>query len=71
MSFLARIVDERFLVHRLKSTSYAGMGVAAGALVMFLYRLYVQQRWDLELLAVGAAFVVIKMSLMAWYVLTD
>jgi hypothetical protein len=71
VSFLTRIVDERFLMHRLKSTSYAGMGVAAGSLLLFLYRLYVQQRWDLELLAVGAAFVAIKMSFMAWYVLTD
>ena len=71
MSLLSRLVDERFLMHRLKSTSTAGIAVASGAIVVFLYRDLAHHVLDWELLAVGAGFVAIKMSLMAWYVLTD
>ena len=71
MSLFSRFVDERFLMHRLKSTSTAGIAVAAGAILVFLYRDLAQHVWDWELLAVGGAFVAIKMSLMTWYVLTD
>ncbi len=67
MNILARFVDERFLVHRQKSTSTAGILTAAGALLLFEYRYWVDRvpRWDL--LAIGVLFVVIKLSLMVWY----
>ncbi len=71
MSLLSKVVDERFLEHRRRSTSYAGMTVAAGSLLTFAYRYYAQQRWSWELLAVGLGFVAIKMTLMAFYYLTD
>ena len=59
--------DERFLMHRLRSTSIAG--VTAGVLATFLwfYR-YVfdhQFRWDLFVIPVTMA--VIKQGLMIWY----
>jgi hypothetical protein len=71
VSFLNRVVDERFLVHRRRSTSIAGMCTAALALCLFLYRHYANDVWSMDLLVVGAGFVVIKLALMTWYSFTD
>jgi hypothetical protein len=71
VSILSRFVDERFLMHRLRSTSTAGIAVAVISILVFMYRLYVEHVYSWDLFAVGAAFAVIKMSLMAWYVFTD
>jgi len=71
VSILARIFDERFLAHRRRSTSTAGMATAAGALVLFEYRYVVSHVANWDLLAVGAAFVVVKISLMVWYAIHD
>ncbi|HEX8153584.1 MAG TPA: hypothetical protein VF698_10680 [Thermoanaerobaculia bacterium] len=65
------LIDERFLEHRRRSTSTAGITVAALALLVFMWRLYVHHVWSWDLLAVGATFVVIKMTLMLWYRLRD
>ena len=67
MSFLSRFVDERFLAHRRQSTSTAGMAAAAAALLLFEYRYLVDGVANWDLFAIGALFVVIKLSLMAWY----
>ena len=71
MSILARIFDERFLAHRRRSTSTAGMVSAAGALLLFEYRYYVSHVANWDLLAFGAAFVAVKMSLMVWYAIHE
>ena len=71
MNLLQRFVDERFLTHRLRSSSTAGIATAALALVVFEYRLLMQDIWSWDLLAVGATFVVIKVALMLWYTATD
>jgi hypothetical protein len=71
MRLLGRVVDERFFEFRRRSTSIAGMVAAALALCLFEYRLLVNHRWDLDLLAVGVAFVAVKLGLMAWYYLTQ
>lgn len=67
---LARILDERFFEYRRRSTSIAGIVAAETALVLFIYQYYVHHvvRWDL--FAVGAAFLAVKLALMAWYYLT-
>ena len=70
MSILDRI-DERFLEHRKRSTSVAGMIGAALAILLFTYRHYFQHQWNWDLLAVGVTFVGIKLALMTWYYLTD
>lgn len=64
-------VDERFLAHRRRSTSNAGIASAVLALLLFLWYDLVRHdlRWDL--LAVGLAFVVVKLVLLAWYRFTD
>ncbi len=41
MSFLNRLVDERFLEHRRRSTSYAGIIGGVLAILLFAYRFYV------------------------------
>jgi hypothetical protein len=71
VSILKRVADERFLTHRRRSTSIAGMFAAALALSLFLYRHYTSGVWNMDLLAVGAVFVLIKLALMTWYYLTD
>ena len=62
-----RAVDERFLEHRLRSTSAGGIagGVLAG--VLFLYRYYVDHVWNVDLLAVLATIVVVKMAVLLWH----
>ncbi len=71
MSILARWFDERFLTHRLRSTSIAGIASAILAMALFEYRFFVDRRWNWDLLAVALAFLVLKLSMMAWYHITD
>ena len=67
MSLLARFVDERFLEHRLKSTSTAGIAGGVVAIGLFLYRLIANGVWSWDLLAVGITIAAVKLALMAWY----
>jgi hypothetical protein len=71
VTFLRRFVDERRLEHRRRSTSIAGMGCAALALLLFEYRLLVSDVRNWDLLAVGVFFVLVKLSLMVWYSTTN
>jgi hypothetical protein len=70
MNILNRLVDERFLAHRQRSTSAAGAAGGALAALLFGYRFYVDGIWSWDLLAVTATVVVIKLILMTWYVAT-
>jgi hypothetical protein len=65
--FLAKFVDERFLEHRRRSTSIAGIFACLVALVLFEYRFFVNHFWSWDLLAVALSMVIVKMSLMIWY----
>jgi hypothetical protein len=69
--FLGKFVDERFLEHRRRSTSMAGIAGALLAAAIFEYRLFHDRvvRWDL--LSVVALMVVVKMSMMVWYRFND
>lgn len=71
MRILGSAIDERFLTHRLKSTSWAGIAAALVAIGLFVYREYADRVWRWDLLAVALTFVGIKMGLMAWYLFTD
>ena len=71
MRFLQRFVDERFLTHRLRSTSIAGISCAALALGLFEYRLLTSGTRSWDLLFVGLTFIAVKVSLMVWYSLKD
>ena len=65
--FLGQFVDERFLEHRRRSTSFAGIVTAVLALVLFEYRFWHDRIWSWDLLSIGLVFVAIKLTLMFWY----
>lgn len=65
------LVDERFLTHRLRSTSTAGIVTAVLAILLFAYRFYFDHRWNWDVGAVGLTFVAVKLALMVWYHFTD
>jgi hypothetical protein len=71
MSVFSRLIDERFLAHRRRSTSTAGIASVLVAWSVFVYRFYVDRIWSWELFAVVVTFVVFKLALMTWYYLTD
>jgi hypothetical protein len=71
MKILGRTVDERFLQHRRRSTSVAGIVGAILSVVLFEYRYFVNHVCSWDLLAVALTFVVIKMGMMTWYWLKD
>jgi hypothetical protein len=66
-----RVVDERFLSYRLRSSSYSGM---AGALILgiiFEYRIFARHQISWDLLAVLGAMVLVKLSVIAWYLIRE
>jgi hypothetical protein len=68
---LGRNVDERFLRHRLHSTSLAGIIGGISALLLFSYRFYVNHVWSWDILAIALIIVGVKLSMMVWYLLSD
>ena len=71
MKIFGKVVDERFLMYRQRSTSIAGVAGGAVAIGLFEYRYFVDHVWRWDLLAVGVTMVVVKLGLMAWFYLTD
>ena len=69
--FYEWVMDERFLMHRLRSTSIAGVAGGALAMLLFAMRFYVQHVWSWDLLAVGVTIVLVKWSVMLWFRLTN
>jgi hypothetical protein len=69
--FFGRAIDERFLTHRLRSTSIAGVIGGMVAIGLFAYRYYHDNFWSWDLFAVGATIVVVKLAVLTWYLLTD
>jgi hypothetical protein len=65
------LIDERFLTHRLRSTSTAGIVGGVVAIVLWFYRYVVDHRWDWDLFAVAVTIAAVKVALMIWYRLTD
>jgi len=59
--------DERFLIHRLRATSIAGVSAGVLAMLLWFYHFVVDHRWNWELFAIGATMAVIKQGLMLWY----
>jgi hypothetical protein len=71
MRFLGKLVDERFLEHRRRSTSVAGVAGGIVAIGLFEYRLLFDHVWSWDLLAVGIVVAVVKLTLMIWYYVTN
>jgi hypothetical protein len=68
---LGRFVDERFLEHRRRSSSIAGIAGACLAVVLFEYRFFWNHIWSWDLLAIALTFIIIKMSLFTWFRFRD
>jgi hypothetical protein len=68
---LGKFVDERFLEHRRRSTSVAGIVGALAACGIFEYRLLVQHVETWDLFAVLVAMVATKLGMMLWYRMRD
>ena len=68
---LGKVVDERFLNHRLRSTSLAGITGGVLAIVLFAYHFYVNHVWSWDLFAVAMTIVGVKLAVMIWYRLND
>jgi hypothetical protein len=64
-------LDERFLMHRLRSTSIGALSAVVLAWVLFLYHLLHAHviRWDL--FAIVATAAVVKIGVLIWYRMTD
>ena len=71
MNLLERLFDERFLEHRRRSTSVAGVLCALVALLLLAYRFYFEHRLSWDLLAVVLTNVLVKLALMTWYSIKD
>jgi hypothetical protein len=71
LPLLGATIDERFLQHRLRSTSLGGKAAGVLAIALFLYHLLRQHACRWELLAIGATMVAVKLAAMAWYHFTD
>jgi hypothetical protein len=68
---LGQFVDERFLEHRRRSTSTAGLAGALVALCVFEYRIFAKHVVSWDLLAILATMFAVKMALMIWYKMRD
>jgi len=67
MSILPGFVDERFLQHRLRASSTAGIAAAVLAIVLAYYRFIHDHVMSKDLLAIVATFLVLKYALFFWY----
>ena len=65
------VIDERFLRHRLRSTSYGGIAAATVATLLWYYRFIVDHHFSWDLLSIPITMIIIKLSLMLWYRRTD
>jgi len=64
-------IDERFFDRRRRSTSAAGVIGGVSATLLWGYRYFFDHVFSWDLLAIALVIVGVKMSLMAWYYLTD
>ncbi len=71
LPILGTIIDERFLEHRRRSSSLAGIVGAFVAIGLWAYRFYGQGVWDWYLFAVAVTIAGVKLAMMAWYRTTD
>ena len=71
MSLPNQIIDERFLRHRQRSTSLAGVVGGVLAISLFAHHYFVQRVWSWDLLAVSLTIVGVKVAVMIWSHFTD
>jgi hypothetical protein len=64
---MTSIFDERFLEHRRRATSAAGLAGGFLATLLWSYHYFADHVWNWELLSIPVTMVVVKQSLMLWY----
>ena len=64
-------IDERFLTHRLRSTSIGGLAAVLVAGGLFFYHFFVDHIANWELFAIVATAALVKISVLIWYRITD
>jgi hypothetical protein len=64
-------IDERFLQHRLRSTSIGGQAAIAVAGGLWFYRHFGDHVWSWDLFAVIVTMALVKLALLIWYRLRD
>jgi hypothetical protein len=71
LSLRKRLLDERFVLHRYRSTSHAGVAVAVaiGGWAVHDQLTLGRMRWDL--IALLGLMVAVKLGFMVWYTLRD
>lgn len=69
--FLGPFVDERFLEHRRRSSSFAGIVAACLALVFLEYQFLWSHLWNWDLFSIIMTFLAIKLSMMIWFRMKD
>jgi len=65
--YFGKFVDERFLEHRRRSTSAAGIAGALVAVGLFEFRYFHDHYISWDLVAVAFSMVIVKLSMMVWY----
>ncbi|PYM08789.1 MAG: hypothetical protein DMD82_01635 [Candidatus Rokuibacteriota bacterium] len=70
-SILGGAIDERFLMHRLRSTSAAAVVGGVVSTLLFAYHYYFNHFWSWDLVAVSLAIVVTKWGFVIWYRFTQ
>ena len=68
---VGKAIDERFLNHRLRSTSLAGVIGGVVATLLFAYRYYINHVFSWDLFAVALTIVGVKMAVLIWYRIMD
>jgi protein-S-isoprenylcysteine O-methyltransferase Ste14 len=71
LPIVGQAVDERFLSHRLRASSLAGIAGGVLAILLWYYRFLHNHVWSWDLFAVALTIVGVKLAVMAWYLLTD
>lgn len=71
IAIMGKVIDERFLQHRLKSTSLAGIVGGIFAICLFGYHFYFNHVWSWDLFAVAITIVAVKLLAMIYYRVTD
>jgi hypothetical protein len=64
-------IDERFLVHRLRSTSTAGIVGGTLASLLWFYRYVFDHHLNWDLFAVAVTIAAVKVGMMLWYRFTN
>jgi drug/metabolite transporter (DMT)-like permease len=64
---VGELLDERFMEHRRRSTSVAGITCALAAVLLFAWRYFVHDQWSWDLLVVAAVFLLVKYAVLAWH----